>query len=318
MVDNTKVANAPRGRPQIRPGRGDAAGSIVAAAREEFQASGYAGASMVRVAQRAGVSTKTMYRLIPTKADLFRSVVSDRISQFILEIDGETLDALPIEQALEHILIAYGGLTLDDGDDLESPAGASPNATAFQRSPAAFSELAIRRTTQTMEGWLERQRDPGQVADRGRVDGHRHAARDDDHGTAARLLLGQRTAPSQAEIAERARACAGLFLDGCRRDSSSGSPIVRTTVAAARGIARQQKRGARTRSVETGRPRPSSRNVCLAPVAGRPRQDRPRHRAIARLVPRRSGSVLTGRQRKQAHGKGDDGRDELGSHIISR
>ena len=48
---------------------------MIAAAHQEFLAKGYAGASMVAVAERAGVSTKTMYRLIPTKADLFRSVV---------------------------------------------------------------------------------------------------------------------------------------------------------------------------------------------------------------------------------------------------
>ena len=68
---------------------------------------------MAAVAERAGVSTKTMYRLIPTKADLFRSVVSDRISRFMLDIDAEALDALTLEEALERMLIAYG--TLNSG-----------------------------------------------------------------------------------------------------------------------------------------------------------------------------------------------------------
>ena len=107
MVHNTKVAKRSRGRPQVRPDE-ETRQLILAAAREEFHADGYAGSSMVRVAERAGVSTKTMYRLIPTKAELFQSVISDRISRFVLEMDEEHLDTLPIEQALKHILITYG------------------------------------------------------------------------------------------------------------------------------------------------------------------------------------------------------------------
>ena len=104
--------------------------------------------------QRAGVSTKTMYRLIPTKADLFRSVVSDRISRFMLEIDEETLDALPIEEALEHMLVAYGALTLDD-ETISMLRLVFAECDRFPEIAAAFYELAIRRTTQTMEALAE-------------------------------------------------------------------------------------------------------------------------------------------------------------------
>jgi AcrR family transcriptional regulator len=55
---------------------------------------------MAAVAQRAGVSTKTIYRLIPNKADLLTRVVSDRIGQFVLEIDPDGLDSLPLPEAL--------------------------------------------------------------------------------------------------------------------------------------------------------------------------------------------------------------------------
>ena len=223
VVHNTKVARRPRGRPQVRPDE-ETLQLIIAAAREEFHASGFAGASMVQVAKRAGVSTKTMYRLIPTKADLFRSVISDRISQFILELDEDTLDALPIEQALEHILIAYGGLSLDE-DTVSNLRLVFAESDRFPELAAAFSELAIRRTTQTMDAWLKRQRDLGRV-------------RIEDPSTAIgmlrgmmimepqrAILLGQGKPPGRAEIAERARYCARLFLDGCRTqgDQSSGS-----------------------------------------------------------------------------------------------
>ena len=158
---------------------------IIAAAREEFHASGYAGASMVRVAERAGVSTKTMYRLIPTKADLFRSVISERISRFILELDEEHLDALPIEQALEHILFTYGTLTLDE-DTILNLRLVFAECDRFPEIAATFSELAIRRTTQTMESWLKRQCDRGEIDDRRSNNGRWNAQRHDDHGAAAR------------------------------------------------------------------------------------------------------------------------------------
>jgi len=214
MVHNTKVAKRSRGRPQVRPDE-ETRQLIIAAARDEFHASGYAGASMGRVAHRAGVSTKTMYRLIPTKAELFQSVVSNRISRFFLEIDEEHLDALPIEEALEHILISYGTLTLDE----ETPATLRlvyAECARFPEIASAFFELAIRRTTQTMERWVKRQ------CDRGRIEL-------DEPSVAVgmlrgmmimepqrALMFGQRTPPSRSEIARRARYCASLFLDGCR------------------------------------------------------------------------------------------------------
>ena len=81
-------------------------------------------------------------------------MVSDRISRFILEIDEETLDALPIEQALEHILIAYGDLTLDE-ETSSNLRLVFAECDRFPELAAAFSELAIRRTTETMERLAE-------------------------------------------------------------------------------------------------------------------------------------------------------------------
>jgi AcrR family transcriptional regulator len=215
MVHNTKVAKRPRGRPQVRPDA-ETRQLIIAAAREEFHANGYAGASMLRVAQRAGVSTKTMYRLIPTKADLFQGIVTDRISRFILEMDDATLDTLPIEEALEHILISYGALTLDE-ETTSTLRLVFAECDRFPEIASGFSEFAIRRTTDTMQAWLERQVDHGRIAI-------------DDPSTAVgmlrgmmimepqrALMLGQRTPPDEAEIAARARYCARLFLEGCRR-----------------------------------------------------------------------------------------------------
>ena len=67
MVEIAEQPRRPRGRPQIRPDS-ETHRLVIEAARQEFQANGYAATSMGAVARRAGVSTRTVYRLIPTKA----------------------------------------------------------------------------------------------------------------------------------------------------------------------------------------------------------------------------------------------------------
>src|SRR6266550_270549 len=62
-----------RGRPQLRSDD-ETCQIIYEAARHEFAGNGFAATSMETVARRAGVSTKTLYRLIPNKAALFEGV----------------------------------------------------------------------------------------------------------------------------------------------------------------------------------------------------------------------------------------------------
>src|ERR1700704_5541612 len=70
-----------RGRPQLRSDE-ETRAIIFEAARHEFAGNGYAASSMETVARRAGVSTKTLYRLVPNKAALFEGMVSDRLDRF--------------------------------------------------------------------------------------------------------------------------------------------------------------------------------------------------------------------------------------------
>jgi AcrR family transcriptional regulator len=214
MVHNTKVAKRPRGRPQLRPDE-ETLAVIVAAAREEFHANGYQGTSMMRVAERAGVSTKTMYRLVPTKDELFQNVVSERISRFIIELDQAHLETLPIEEALAHMLLHYATLTLEE-ETVATLRLVLAECDRFPEIGSAFAELAIRRTTRSMADWLKRQRDCGRIEIddpilavgmlRGMMIMEPQRA----------MMLGQRKPPGRAEIARRAQACARLFLEGCR------------------------------------------------------------------------------------------------------
>src|SRR5580704_16624071 len=99
MVQIAEQVRRPRGRPPKRSEE-ETRRVLIEAAAAEFEAKGYAATSMADVAQRAAVSTKTVYRLIPNKADLLTRVVSDRIGQFVVEIEPDALDALALPEAL--------------------------------------------------------------------------------------------------------------------------------------------------------------------------------------------------------------------------
>ena len=216
-----------RGRPQIRPDE-ETRELVVEAALQELLANGYAGASMVAVAERAGVSTKTMYRLIPTKADLFRSVVSDRISRFMLDIDTEALDALPVEDALVRMLAIYGALALSE-ETIAMQRLVIGECDRFPEIGCSFYELAIRPTSEAIEGWLKRQCGRGSITleDPNAATGMLRGMMIMEPQRAA--MLGVRPAPSAEEIKTRAQSCARIFLDGCRHSNASSSHRKRST-----------------------------------------------------------------------------------------
>jgi AcrR family transcriptional regulator len=214
VVQNAEVVRRPRGRPPVRSDD-ETRQVVIEAAARAFRTKGYSATCMNDVAQGAGVSTKTMYRLIPTKADLLRGVVSDRIARYLPAFVDEALDTLPLAEALERMLIAYGELTLGE-ETISMTRLVLTESERFPEVAAAFYETAVARTTEAMAGWLGRQCERGLI-------------KLDDVRTAAGMLrgmmvmepqraimLGCRKIPDAGEIAARARECARLFLDGCR------------------------------------------------------------------------------------------------------
>lgn len=214
MGQNSAMAKRCRGRPQIRPDE-ETLQLVVEAAAAEFQANGYAAATMGNVAQRAGISTKTMYRLIPCKADLFKKVISDRIGQFMLEVDPAELDKYDVAEAVEHMLFSFGSLTLSE-ETIALLRLVIGESERFPELAAAFHEIAVVQTTNAIAGWLERQC-------------RRGALKIDDPALSASALRGMMTmdlqrsamlglasAPTLDEIRARAKFCARLFLQGCQ------------------------------------------------------------------------------------------------------
>ncbi|MEI9987385.1 MAG: TetR/AcrR family transcriptional regulator [Aliidongia sp.] len=135
---------------------------MIEAAADAFKANGYAGTGRGEVAQRAGVSTKTLYRLFPAKDVLFGLVVTDRIGRFMLEIDEEVLGALDLAAALERILVAYGGLTLG-AETIAINRLVLGECERFPEIAASFYERAIKPIHAAMSGWLRRQIERGLI-----------------------------------------------------------------------------------------------------------------------------------------------------------
>ena len=202
-----------RGRPQLRPDD-ETRQIIYEAARHEFAANGYAATSTETVARRAGVSTKTLYRLVPNKAALFEAMVSDRLDRFLSDFKLRAADDVDIEQALNTALMACANLVLDK-EVVALQRIILQETSQFPDLAATFYRNAIARTVEALAKWLRAQ------VKRGLIE------LDDVHA-AAGMLIGmlasapQRAAifgglplPSRAQIKARARSCATLFLRGC-------------------------------------------------------------------------------------------------------
>jgi AcrR family transcriptional regulator len=220
MVQIQEGVKRPRGRPQVRCDE-DTRQLIIEAAAKEFQANGYAATCIGDVAQRAGVSTRTLYRLIPTKAALFRAVVADRIGGFMLAVDEEALGTLGLEAALERILTEFARLTLSE-ETIAINRLVIGECDRFPEIAGTFYEAAILRVSDAMANWLRQQCERGLIE----LDDAKAAA-DMLRGMMIMdpqraAMLGQRGAPGPSEIAGRARLCAHLFLNGCRTSGSNG------------------------------------------------------------------------------------------------
>jgi AcrR family transcriptional regulator len=202
------------GRPQLRPD-GETRQLIYDAARHEFADSGYAATSIEAVARRAGVSTKTLYRLIPNKAALFEGMVSDRLERFLADVNLEVIEHADIEDALYAALMACASLALDK-EVIALQRMVLQEARQFSDIAGAFYKNGIARTIAALAAWLKVQRQRGLIAL-------------DDVEEAAGILIGmiasapQRAAifggvaiPSKSEIEARVRRCAALFLRGCQ------------------------------------------------------------------------------------------------------
>ena len=204
-----------RGRPQARSDE-ETRAIILEAARKEFSSSGYAVTSMDAVARRAGVSTKTLYRLIPNKAALFEAMITERIDRFASVVRLRACDGRDIEAALRDALMVCGELILDP-EVISLQRVILGESDKFPEIAETFYHKAIMRTQSTLASWLQAQHKRGLITV-------------DDTDAAAGMLLGMLAfqpmravlfghapAPNREQLAGRAEVCARLFQQGCAR-----------------------------------------------------------------------------------------------------
>lgn len=99
---------------------GDAAGrgkrdAIVSAAVAEFQAHGFADARMDRIAERAQVSKRTLYKHFEGKEALFRAIVDRMVDSFREARETPFDPGRPLREQLEALGWTEGRLFLDAG-----------------------------------------------------------------------------------------------------------------------------------------------------------------------------------------------------------
>src|ERR1700761_2706825 len=154
-TDEGAAADQPRrgrGRPQLRSDE-ETRALILEAARHEFSHSGYATTSMESVARRAGVSTKTLYRLVPNKAALFEAMTSERIEQFVSVVKLRACNGGDVEAALTEALMICAELMLD-GDVILLQRVLLADSEKFPDISETFFHKAITPTQNALASWL--------------------------------------------------------------------------------------------------------------------------------------------------------------------
>jgi AcrR family transcriptional regulator len=203
-----------RGRPQLRPDD-ETRQIIYEAARHEFAGPGFAATSMETVARRAGVSTKTLYRLIPNKAALFEGMVSDRLDRLLTNVDLRIAEHADVEAGLRAALMVCAELAFDQ-EVVAMQRMVLQEAGKFGDIAGTFYRNGMQRAVAALADWLRAQQARGTIVL-------------DDVDEAAGMLMGmlasapQRAAifggkplPSRAQSEARVRTCASLFLHGCQ------------------------------------------------------------------------------------------------------
>jgi AcrR family transcriptional regulator len=221
ITQDPKQERRGRGRPQLRCDD-ETRQIIYQAARHEFADNGYAATSMETVARAAGVSTKTLYRLIPNKAALFESMVSDRLDRVLADVNLHAADVGDIDEALYAALMVCADLTLDK-EVVALQRMVLQETGKFPELAEAFYNNGIRRAGAALANWLSTRQRRGLIAL-------------DDTEEAAGMLLGmvadapRRAAiygglplPSRPRIEARVRNCVALFLGGCRSPAKPAS-----------------------------------------------------------------------------------------------
>ncbi len=213
IVSEDKVKRRGPGRPPARSAE-ETASLIVEAAIAEFLTSGYAQTSVEAVARRAGISTRTLYRLVENKAALFRMAAESRIEASLASPGMDETAQLSVEDRLTRIVLGYARLYLSE-ESARTARLVLAEMDHFPEVGASYREMAL-KVSNALEAHIRR------LADVGEIDCPDPALAADllkgmIIGPQRQMLLGLKLPMGTGELKAWAASCVRMFLHGCRK-----------------------------------------------------------------------------------------------------
>ncbi len=167
------VKRRPRGRPKTVNDDARRA-EIVREARATFYELGYGGTTMDLVAARCRMSKQTLYRLFPSKTDLFMAIIAEhRASMLALPRDAD--EDLPFAEALEQIFM----IDMDEATEREREAFIHLAMSESRQSPEVAMLIqthGAQQSQQMLADWISEQQRRGLIEI-------------EDAGSGARMLM---------------------------------------------------------------------------------------------------------------------------------
>jgi AcrR family transcriptional regulator len=155
------IAARPRGRPKTTSDDARRA-KIIAEARTTFHELGYGGTTMDLVANRCKLSKQTLYKLFPSKSDLFMAIV-DAHRATMLRLPRDPNENLPLAETLADIFM----IDIEEEDERDREA----LIHLVVRESRTFPEIGmllrthgIQQSRQLLADWLRAQQERGRLA----------------------------------------------------------------------------------------------------------------------------------------------------------
>lgn len=191
----------------------DKQSQILRGAAAVFAEAGYEGASMSRIAARAGVSKGTLYNYFVGKRELFAAFMQRECTGRIALIFDEAEDGAPPEQTLTRVCRRLLDVLLSDNGLLVYRMAVA-EAGKFPELAEIFYAVGPQRALARMTGWIERQVEAGRLV----VPDPEFAAEQLFGLVQTRLLIRRRlrlvASVSDAEIDRVVSAGVSLFMRG--------------------------------------------------------------------------------------------------------
>lgn len=109
----TTIKAPPEGRQRIKPQRAKQK-ALTESALSVFLSEGFAGASLDKVAEAAGVSKRTIYNHFASKEDLFLEIVGTMVEDILEPVDRSLTGVLPVDELLCDFARRYADVMLSE------------------------------------------------------------------------------------------------------------------------------------------------------------------------------------------------------------